>query len=80
MVAAVVVAEETVAVLLCAHAAPTPSSKAMALAAAWQLRVNSGWRSVLRTGGLEDFAGFEGFAAGRLVEIVVITGIQNGPG
>jgi hypothetical protein len=77
---AVVVAVETVAVLLCAQAAPTPSNKAMALAAAWCQRENSAGRSLLRTGGLEDCAGFEGFAAGRLVEIVVVAGIQNGPG
>jgi hypothetical protein len=56
------------------------SSMATALAAVWCQRENSEGRSLLRTGGLEHFTGLEGFAAGRLVEIVVAAGIQNGPG
>jgi hypothetical protein len=53
---------------------------AMALAAGASQRDKREERSVLRTGGLEFSAGFEGFAAGRLIEIVVAAGIQNGPG
>jgi len=69
-----------VVVGLWAQDAPAMNIAAVHAHSVWRHRAISEDRSGLRTGGLQLSAGFEGFAAGRLVEIVVAAGIQNGPG